>query len=360
MPTVKNINSLQYFLHRFPTIDSGYDYTVNYNKNARSKFTSLPTFVAEFFDCKVNSCPVLITNEDHMITQHVWNLTHQYKHKPKKTHNLWDQWGDVIDLNLPTVSKQFNETYTYVWLPIEQESAENPWHVWIDMISKFRLIEKRWSLDFSKYVFILSNPSSYFDKVQKEFFPDLRYMVIPKNETWQFKHLIVPSLSNSDDGVITPALASWLRRMKSALSIKSERKRKIFISRDHAVSRKLLNAEKLMMALRGWETISLEDMPIKEQVRYFSESSHVVTTHGAGLVNLLWCDPGTKVIEIQDIKKIDKKVYPILSYHLGLEHKLNIAKTIPIRLNGNKPQGTKNWQMVNFEIDIPKLMEQLD
>jgi hypothetical protein len=360
MPMVKNINSLQYFLNRFPTIDSGYDYTVDYHTKAKNKFTSLPTFVAEFFDCRVNSCPVLVTNDGHMITQFVWNITHRNKHKPHKTHGLWKTWGDEIDLTLPSVTKQFNETYTYVWLPIDEQSAENPWHVWIDMISKFRLIEKRWSNNFSKYVFILSNPSSYFDKVQKEFFPELKYMVLPKKETWQFKHLIVPSLSNHDDGVLTPALAPWMRTLKKTLNLNENRKRKIFISRDDAGSRKLLNAEKLMMALKGWETITLDGMPIKEQVRCFSEASHVVTTHGAGLVNLLWCDDGTKVIEIQDIKKIDKKVYPVLSYHLNLRHKIHVAKTIPINLLGAKPTGTKKWQMINFEINIPKLIQQLD
>jgi hypothetical protein len=360
MPMVKNINSIKYFLNRFPTIDSGYEYTVNYHKEAENRFASLPTFVAEFFDCRANSCPLLLTNEGHMITQFVWNTTYQNRHKPNKTHKLWDRWGDDIDLKLPDVTKHFNETYTYVWLPVDEDSAENPWHVWIDMISKFRLVEKRWSTNFNKYVFILSNPSSYFEKVHKEFFPDLKYMVMPKGETWQFKHLIVPSLSNHNDGVITPGLAPWTRMLKNILNIKSKTKRRIFISRDDARSRKVLNTEKLLMALKGWETIILEGMSMREQVRYFSEASHIVTTHGAGLVNLLWCDPGTKVIEIQDIKKIDKKVYPVLSHHLDLEHKIHLAKTIPMKLSGPKPKGTKNWQMVNFEINIPDLMRQID
>jgi len=360
MPTVKNIDSIQYFLNRFPTIDSGYDYIVNYHNAAESKFTSLPTFVAEFFDCKVNSCPLLLTNEDHLITDHVWNLTHQRKHKPQKTHRLWREWSDTLDIDLPSVSRSFNETYTYVWLPIDEESANNPWHVWIDVISKFRLVERRWSTDLTKYVFVLSYESKYFTKVLEEFFPDLKYMVVPTGEVWQFKHLIVPSLSNHTDGVITPHLPPWIRMLKNKLEVNSERKRKIFISRDDARSRKLLNAEKLMMALRGWETVTLQSLTIREQVKCFSEASHIISTHGAGLTNLLWCEPGTKVIEIQDIKMIDKKVYPVLSHHLGINHKVHVAKTVPIKFNGTKPKGTKKWQMVDFEVDVPSLMDDLD
>ena len=148
MPTVKHIDSIQYFLNRFPTIDNGFHYTVDYHKKVQKNFTSLPTFVAEFFDCRVHSCPLLITNDNHMITDHVWGLTHKRKHKPQKTHGLWKEWRDTINIELPVVSKSFNETYKYVWIPIDEESANNPWHVWIDIVSKFRLIEKRWSSNF--------------------------------------------------------------------------------------------------------------------------------------------------------------------------------------------------------------------
>jgi len=360
MPTVKNINSLKYFLNRFPTIDNGYDYTVDYHKSANSNFTSLPTFVAEFFDCRAHPCPLLITNEDHMITNHVWGLTHLRKNKPQKTHNLWQEWGDDVDIKLPPVTEHFNETYTYVWLPIDEESANNPWHVWIDIVSKLRLIEKRWANVFSKYIFVLPNPSLYFNKIVKEFFADLKYMVMPKNETWQFKHLIVPSMSNHQDGIITPHLAPWTRMLKNILKVDSDRKRKIFVTRNDAKTRKLLNAEKLMLALKGWETITMEDLPIIEQVRCFSEASHVISTHGAGLTNLLWCEPGTQVIEIQDPKMLHKKVYPILSHHLGLKHEVYVAKTVPISTGNKKPKGTKKWQMVDLEVNVPDLIRHID
>jgi len=361
MPTVKNIDKIQYFLNRFPTIDSGFDYHVNYHNNAKSEFKSLPTFMAEFFDCKVNSCPLLVTNEDHLITQHVWNLTHKRKHKPKRTHDLWDSWGDTIDIRLPQVTQRFNERYTYVWLPIDEESANNPWHIWIDMISKFRLIEKRWSTLFTKYCFVLSNPSRYFDKIQKEFFPDLKYMVLPKNETWQFAHLIVPSLSNHDDGVITPALGPWMRVLKNVLDVGAPKGRKIYVSRKKALTRRLVNAEKMLMALKGWETVVLEELSIKEQVQCFAEASHVVSPHGAGLTNLIWCEPGTKVIEIQDPKMLHKKVYPVLSKTLDLDHDLYLAKTVPIPNVGPKPKGVKRFNdLIDFEVDVADLIRHLE
>ena len=361
MPIVKNINDIKYFLNRFPMIDSGFDYYVPYHPSVKSQYKSLPTFMAEFFDCKAHSCPLLVTNENHLITSHVWNLTHKRKHKPKKTHDLWDTWGETVNIRLPKVTQHFNERYTYVWLPIDEESANNPWHVWIDMISKFRLVEKRWSTLFTKYCFVLSNPSPYFDKVAKEFFPELKYMVIPKDETWQFQHLIVPSLSNHDDGVITPSLAPWLSVLKSVVGAGNSKGRKIYVSRNKAATRRLINAEKLLMALKGWETVTLEEMSIKEQVKCFAEASHIVATHGAGLVNLLWCDPKTKVIEIQDPKMLHKKVYPVLSKCLDLDHELYLAKTIPIKHTGDKPKNVKRFNdLIDFEVDVKDLIRHID
>lgn len=360
---MKNIQSIKYFLDRWETVDPEYNYTVDYHKDIDPHFSSLPTFVAEFHNCKIHSCPLLATMEGKLITNYVWGLTHQSKFKPQKSHKLWHDWGENVDIHLSPIDQEFPENYTYVWLPIDEASANNPWHVWIDVISKFRLIEKRWSTNFAKYVYILANPSPYFDKVAKELFPDLRYLVMPEGETWRFQHLLAPSMSNCDDGVVTPHLPPWLRHFKGSFGIPENQKpfRKIFVSREKAHTRKLNNSNELLLALKGWESVTLEDLPIREQVKVFAEASHVLATHGAGLVNALWCKEGTKIIEIQDQKMLHKKVYPLLSNSLKLRHEVFVAKTSPIITDGKKPKGVKRLNdLINFEVDIPKLIRHLD
>ena len=361
--SVKNINSLKYFLDRWEMVDPEYNYTVPYHESIDPMFTSLPTFVAEFHECKVNTCPLLVTRENKMITEYVWSLTHQSKHKPHKTHSLWKEWGDNMSVELPPATEFFHEKDTYVWLPIDDKSQNNPWHIWIDVISKFRLLEKRWSTNFTRYCFVLANHSAYFEKVCKELFPNAKIVVMPKGATWKFKHLIVPSMSNSKDGVIVPPLAPWLRHFKGLKNLKGVTPhRKIVVLRPGAKSRKLINSDELLLKLKGWETVALEQMSIREQMKTFAEASHIVAAHGAGLVNLLWCQPGTKVIEIQDKNMIHKKVYPLLSHNLNLEHKLYLAEVEPIPLkDGSKPKGIKRFSdMINFKINIPEIMEHLE
>ena len=141
---VKNITAIQYFQERFDIIDVPYQYTVDYHPDAPQKtFTTNPTFVAGFHDCFAHSLPFIVTNENHLITSHVWPMLHKTRHKPHKTHELWRTWGENIDINLPAAHKQFSETYKYVWLPIDEHSANNAWHIWIDVISKSRLVEKK-------------------------------------------------------------------------------------------------------------------------------------------------------------------------------------------------------------------------
>ncbi len=360
---MKNIDSIKYFLERWEQVDHGYDYKVPYHKNIDPNFKSLPTFVAEFDNVKTHSCPILVTMFNKLITHHVWPLTHQRKNKPQKTHKLWKNWGDNVDVVMPPVSQHFDQKYHYVWLPIDAESVNNPWHIWIDVISKFRLLEKRWSTDFTRYCYVLANRSKYLEKCIKELFPEIKIMVMPKNEVWQFRHLLVPSLSNSKDGIITPHLAPWLRHFKGSTGLKGIKPhRKIIVLRPGAKTRRMVNSDELILALKGWETVALENLTIKEQMKTFAEATHVVAAHGAGLINLLWCNAGTKVIEIQDPKMIHKKVYPILSHHLGLKHELYLADTVPIQMvAGKKPTGVKRFSdLINFKIDVPDLLKYLD
>ncbi len=360
MQTVQNISDIKYFTNQWDIIDPSYEYSLNYKTYGFThSFSTLPTFVADFSNCSVNCLPVLVTEDRKLITNHAWPLISKYRQKPHKVHDIFTEWGDKLDIHMPPITQQFNGTWKYVWLPIDEYSAENPWHIWIDIVSKFRLIEKRWSTNFEKYIFILSNPSKYFDKICKEFFPDVQYIVMPKNETWRFAHMIVPSMSNHQDGILTPHMPVWIRHLANLVvgeNIKPHRK--IFVTRKDAENRNIKNQDELIMGLKGWETVTLEDLSIKEQVKTFAEATHIVAPHGAGLTNLLWCRPKTKVYELTHEAFFGKKVYPTLSHHLGLEHQVLLCDTE--QLNIKKPKNKKSKDMVNLKIDVSKLIKLLD
>ncbi len=47
----------------------------------------------------------------------------------------------------------------------------------------------------------------------------------------------------------------------------------------------------------GFEILSDISRTVDRQIRLFAEAQVVVGPHGAGFTNLLWCQPGTKVME---------------------------------------------------------------
>ena len=76
--------------------------------------------------------------------------------------------------------------------------------------------------------------------------------------------------------------------------------RRIFVDRSMAKRRKLVNQKELMPVLkeRGFEIVRWEDHSIAEQVRIASEANVMAGPHGTSLLNSLYCQPGSKVLEI--------------------------------------------------------------
>jgi hypothetical protein len=63
----------------------------------------------------------------------------------------------------------------------------------------------------------------------------------------------------------------------------------------------------------------LENMPPVEQRMLFQDAEFVVAPHGAGLANLLYCRPGTRVLEISPDAEF-RPFFWIMSEKLGLSH----------------------------------------
>lgn len=78
---------------------------------------------------------------------------------------------------------------------------------------------------------------------------------------------------------------------------KCDANRKLYVSR--AGKRRVKNETEVIEVLQqfGFEILPDIDRSIDEQIRLFQEAAVVVGPHGAGFTNLLWCQPGTKVIE---------------------------------------------------------------
>lgn len=75
---------------------------------------------------------------------------------------------------------------------------------------------------------------------------------------------------------------------------------RIYISRDLADSRKIINQDSVQNLLEPYhfKTVYLEQMKVEEQALLFAGAAIIVAPHGAALTNLIFCQSHTKVIEI--------------------------------------------------------------
>jgi capsular polysaccharide biosynthesis protein len=105
----------------------------------------------------------------------------------------------------------------------------------------------------------------------------------------------------------TPEECRWLRdRMRSGRDReRSPGGSRVFISREDATIRKVMNAGEILPVLDeyGFETHVLTELSVAEQVGLFANAEIVVAAHGAGLTNLVYADDLT-VIELFGDKKI--------------------------------------------------------
>lgn len=112
----------------------------------------------------------------------------------------------------------------------------------------------------------------------------------------QAERLLVPSYP----AFRTP-LQPWVKEFfRTHFPAAEEPTRQFYISRADAKWRKVLNENELVGKLTqcGVEPVVLGSMPMQKQIELFQQARLIVAPHGAGLANLAFCQPGTRIIEI--------------------------------------------------------------
>ncbi|MBO2944058.1 glycosyltransferase family 61 protein [Paenibacillus sp. F411] len=150
----------------------------------------------------------------------------------------------------------------------------------------------------------------------------------------QVKRLVVTSpitryQFNVQPYVIPVSIPKWACHYLRSVFIPSEldhlgtagKGRYLYISRRHAVYRKVVNEPELTEALStlGFKVVQLEHLRHAEQVQLFVEAAFIVAPHGAGLTNTVFCRPGTRIIELF-ASNYTPSYYEMISAHMGLDY----------------------------------------
>lgn len=127
----------------------------------------------------------------------------------------------------------------------------------------------------------------------------------------------------------------------SSAKLPSAAPRRLYISRKSASHRKLANEKDLEQLLSrfGFESHCFEDCDVARQVELISGAEIVVSVHGAALANLIFAQPGTRVVEICPLGRYNTDCFPRVSHKMDLDHVSVMARS------------TRRRQLLQVELD---------
>jgi hypothetical protein len=132
--------------------------------------------------------------------------------------------------------------------------------------------------------------------------------------------------------------------------------RRVLVCRGLANSRNLVNRAEMIEALKplGFVAVQPERLSFDEQALMFARAEAIVCEFGAAMANVMFCAPGTKVVEI-----IAEGQHDPWSAHLaamlGLEHVVLFQRQSEEVLAG-APRHVKDSAFA-YSVDLPKLIE---
>ena len=117
-----------------------------------------------------------------------------------------------------------------------------------------------------------------------------------------------------------------LEYFASSLKVYSGKPKRIVVTRGSSTTRRWLNEKECIEALNtmGFIHIDPSNLSLLQQVKLFQNAGVVIGPHGAGLTNIMFCNPETKVIEIRSNEQggeySSATCYEKLSSILEIEH----------------------------------------
>lgn len=179
-------------------------------------------------------------------------------------------------------------------------ATNNIWHLLFDSLPKLHLVEQAGldPLGFDHYVINSRQARFERDALEMLGLPEEKIVesdACPLIQADELFHVTLGCLIPAD-----PWVLRWVRSKFIRQENPRERGRRIFLSRTDATRRRFRGEHLLWNKLEkhGFEKVEFAAMGLADQIDCMRKAEAVVAPHGAGLTNLVWADPGTKVAEL--------------------------------------------------------------
>ena len=118
--------------------------------------------------------------------------------------------------------------------------------------------------------------------------------------------------------------------LKLPVENKLNKGKRIYVSRQSAGKRKVNNEEQVVELLRKFEfcILETENFDLAEQISIMHHVEIFISIHGAGLTNIMFCKPGTKVLELSLQNQAHDKCYFTLANEMNLSYYYQFCKSV--------------------------------
>ncbi|WP_187262062.1 glycosyltransferase family 61 protein [Pontibacter beigongshangensis] len=129
----------------------------------------------------------------------------------------------------------------------------------------------------------------------------------------------------------------------------------IYIARSDSSIRRVLNEEELIGRLEpyGFKTIVSSKLNIRQKIKLFSNAKVVLGASGAGLINYIFCKPGTTAIEVFN------KGFMLLPF-FNIAQKINLDYHYLICKGDEGIEDAGQGQREDVEVEIDKVLDLLN
>ena len=207
---------------------------------------------------------------------------------------------------------------------ITDRHSSNYYHWVTDVLPKVYLIKKRH--DLNKFTILIPKFKSSFQRDSIRMITK-NVKVIKKN-IFLKKCYYIPQLNIS--GCPRPDLIQKLKKKLLLFNKDNQAAQKIYISRKYSNHRRLNNENKIIKFLKSenFKIVYAEKLSFMKQIKTFSKANFLISTHGAGLTNLIWMKPYSKVLEIRSFNKYQNSNFALsnlfkINYHYFLTKQKN-------------------------------------
>lgn len=307
------------------------------NKNEQKLMADKPRYSSKAFVVIMHNARVLedraVISPDNKL---LWDISVEWAKSPEE-HSIFQE----IKLPPSVKTKQATALLTH-------PAAYNYYHWMLEALARIHLLQKS-NLKIEKYIVNHNSIPFQLETLTACGVPFDKIIQPHKGFHLEAEQLVIPSYVNLPNvWSCSYVRNTFLPQMNLK---KIDKYKRIYITRKFY--RIVVNEKKILKALKkyGFRKLELESMPVQKQISIFHSAEVIIAPHGAGLANLIFCRPGTTVIELFSPSFIEPH-YWLISRLINLNYHFIVGK------RRNRHHYWAGFD--NMYIDVKRLVELLN